>query len=926
MLTPNLPDLSALASKLLATYASPFTQDNRIVTLAFGSGSNIAPNTLIAHRVIGHEAINDSYCISLEALSADMHLELKDLLAQGAAIHIRTAADEDRIITGVITRAQFAGSNGGLTSYILHIEPAFATLNLRINSRNFQDKTVIEIVSTILQEHIDNNPMFGKHFSLDNQTHKSYPRRSYCNQYKETDYAFILRLLAEEGISFTWAFSDDDDAPHHQMMLFDDVYTLEEAMQARIRFHRADGTELEDSITDWQSARQICTVRTSIDTYDYQRASLYGSDEHTSIHQGDQGNAASSTLESYLHQAPYYGADEAEMARYAILRQQANDLRTKFSRGTGTVRTIAAGHYFALTDHPVIDHDRPEDRQFIVHQLDWVAQNNLPNDTKAALATLIPRASLQGLANSTKASNATRKLIDDIDNADQATTAVPPYRCTFHAMRRGIPIVPAYCQTEHAKPTASGTQTATVVGPAGEEIYTDEHGRIKIQFHWQRPTDHPEGNAALDDKSSTWVRVAPHSADGAWGKQHIPRIGSEVLIAFLDNDIDRPICIASIHNGTHMPPTFSNAGNLPANKTLSGTKTKEHKGSGYNQLLFDNSTGQLRVKLSTEHASTQLNMGYLIHPRTEGKGTPRGEGFELRTDAAGTLRAAQGILLCADAQPNANGKQRDRNPLTQQLNAAYELAQNLGEHAQHQQAHLPETGKGNQQINDQSITGKSSEHGHQTHVKDAIQHWERGSNTDKEGKTGKGAQQGSQQGGQSIIAISAPDGIAIATQNSMTIATGTNFDQVAQRDTNQSTGRRWIHNVTESASLFISGSKVKLKDTLKIIAAKGNIKIQAQDGAIDVTAQQSITITSVANNITFQAPKEIMIMAGGGYIRIGASTEVHNPGMLSLKAKDFAWEGAGSMSYPIPKWTKSDHKRPCEQAASEQGSAFVKLK
>jgi type VI secretion system secreted protein VgrG len=226
-------------------------------------------------------------------------------------------------------------------------------------------------------------------------------------------------------------------------------------------------------------------------------------------------------------------------------------------------------------------------------------------------------------------------------------------------VRKHIPLVPAYSDTEHAKPTAPGGQTAIVVGPASEEIFCDELGRIKIQFHWAREQDHNVGQhgagASKDDHSSCWVRVMMPCAGNLYGHEFLPRIGQEVKISFIEGDIDRPICVGVIHNGQHNPSTFSGAGSLPANKTLSGIKSQEYKGSRYNELVFDDTTGEIRTKFSSEHGKTQLNQGFLIHPRSEGHGTPRGEGFELRTDNAGAIRAAQGFLLTTEAQHNASG-------------------------------------------------------------------------------------------------------------------------------------------------------------------------------------------------------------------------------------------------------------------------------
>jgi len=161
---------------------------------------------------------------------------------------------------------------------------------------------------------------------------------------------------------------------------------------------------------------------------------------------------------------------------------------------------------------------------------------------------------------------------------------------------------------------------------------------------------------------------------------------TEVLVDFIEDNIDRPVVIRALHNGQQNPPTFQNVGSLPANKTLSGIKSHEYKGARHSELVFDDTTNEIRTTLSTEHGKTQLNQGYLVHPRSEGKGTPRGEGFELRTDNAGAIRSAQGLLITTEAQQNANGKQLDRSPALAQLEAAHNLTQQLGDTAQGQNA------------------------------------------------------------------------------------------------------------------------------------------------------------------------------------------------------------------------------------------------
>ncbi|MBX9358937.1 type VI secretion system tip protein VgrG, partial [Chromobacterium vaccinii] len=483
------------------------------------------------------------------------------------------------------------------------------------------------------------------------------------------------------------------------------------------------------------------------------------------------------------------------------------------------------------------------------------------------------------------------------------------------AQRRGIPLTPAYAGTELAKPTSLGVQTATVVGPAGEEVHTDAQGRIKVQFHWQRPDEHPTIGAGLDDKSSCWLRVAMPSAGAGWGHQFIPRIGQEVLVDFIEGDIDRPVITGVLYNGSHPTPDFSGAGSLPANKTLSGIKSKEHQGGGYNELLFDDTPGEVRAKLSSEPGKTQLNQGYLAHPRSNGKAQPRGDGFELRTDQHGAIRAAHGLLLTTEAQNGASGKQLAREHAQSQLDAALSLSQALAETATGQLADTMETGP--DEIGpDNAKAGKKTD-GHLQHHADALKAWEAGSNTDKDGKTAK-----DQAGQQPLLILSAPAGIASLTEQSQTLSVGQNLNLVAQRDANHTTGRRWLHNVGQHISLFVAG--VKDKVALKLIAAKGKVQVQAQSDAMELTADKDVTITSCKERIVVNAKDEILLTAGGAYIRLkGGNIEVHAPGTVSVKAAQHKLSGPDNMTIPMPVFPGKQFCLQCMLNAIKSGSPLA---
>ncbi|QND82268.1 Protein VgrG [Chromobacterium vaccinii] len=852
---------------LLSSFASAFNQDQRLLTLELGSGS-VAAEQLLPQSLDGEEGVSKAYRYQLTCLSPDGAIELKTLLGQSARIGIADAQGQETIRCGVVSQARLMGSDGGFAQYGLTIEPPIALLRHRRTSRVFQDLSVPDIVQQIVREHQAANPVFARAQTIEFKVGPAQPR-SYCLQYREDDFSFIVRLLHEEG--YAWRFEHvDGDSPQVKLAVFDDAYSLPPAEVERVRFHRSDATEEEDGLTDWNASRQIVPGNVALATFDYQPVSTQHTGDSSQIDQGQGGQALQSSLQDYDPQGLYYAGDADQLSHYARLRQQAHDLQAKQFEGGGSIRGLTAGQWFRLDDHPAHEADSHEQREFVVTGQSFQVRNNLPTDLKAILPA-----------------------------GDQADA---PFTTRIQAQRRGIPLTPAYAGTQSAKPTSLGVQTATVVGPAGEEVHTDAQGRIKVQFHWQRPDEHPTIGAGLDDKSSCWLRVAMPSAGAGWGHQFIPRIGQEVLVDFIEGDIDRPVITGVLYNGSHPTPDFSGAGNLPANKTLSGIKSKEHQGGGYNELLFDDTPGEVRAKLSSEPGKTQLNQGYLAHPRSNGKAQPRGDGFELRTDNHGAIRAAHGLLLSTEAQNGASGKQLAREHAQSQLDAALSLSQALAETATGQLADTMETGP--EEISPDNAKAGKKPDGHLQHHADALKAWEAGSNTDKDGKTAK-----EQAGQQPLLILSAPAGIASLTEQSQTLSAGQNLNLVAQRDANHTTGRRWIQNVGQHISLFVAG--VKDKVALKLIAAKGKVQVQAQSDAMELTADKDVTITSAKQKIHLNGKQEILLTSGGAYVRIkDGKIELHAPGTISFKGASHDWSGGTSLgqTYNAMPQTKFDDR------------------
>ncbi|MCD4486512.1 type VI secretion system Vgr family protein, partial [Chromobacterium vaccinii] len=425
-------DLNAL----LSSFASAFGQDHRMLTLQLGSGQ-IAAEQLLPLSVDGEEGMSRAYRYTLACLSPDGNIELKTLLGQPARIGIADVDGDETIRCGVVSQARLAGSDGGFAKYELIIEPPFALLRHRRTSRVFQDLSVPDIVKQILSEHQAANPAFAQAQTLDIQVKPAQPR-SYTLQYRESDFDFIVRLLHEEG--YAWRFVHlDDDGPQVELAIFDDAHSLPGSKLDRVRFHRSDATEEEDGLTGWEAARQIVPGGTALASYDYKPVYTQQNRDDSHIDQGQAGQALQSSLTQYDAPGLYYAGDEEQLGHYAELRQQANDRQAKSFSGSGSVRGLLPGEWFRLDDHPAHDGDAAESREFVVTGQSFQVHNNLPTDLAQHIGT------------------------------DQNTA---PFSTSIQTQRRGIPLTPAFADTEHAKPKSRGVQTATVVGPAGEEVHT----------------------------------------------------------------------------------------------------------------------------------------------------------------------------------------------------------------------------------------------------------------------------------------------------------------------------------------------------------------------------------------------------------------------------------------------------------------------
>lgn len=412
------------------------------------------------------------------------------------------------------------------------------------------------------------------------------------------------------------------------------------------------------------------------------------------------------------------------------------------------------------------------------------------------------------------------------------------------------------------KPCIDGPQIATVVGPEGEEIHCDEWGRVKVQFPWDR-----EGKN--DAFSTCWIRVAQNWAGADWGHMAIPRIGQEVIVDYLDGDCDQPIITGRTYRATNRPPYA-----LPDHKILSTIKSKEYKGSRANELRIDDSTEQISAALMSDHGHTALHLGYLTHPRPSG-GAPRGEGFELRTDEHGALRAAKGLLLSTEEQLQANAGHLNRATAVQVLEAALQLAKGLGDYA-----------ADNQGVNHDTEPQKM--------LSEAVRDLGHGAN-DEPNKAN---------GGNPAIALSGQAGIAAVSPNSVTLAAGEHIDSVAQQNQQLTAGQKFVVNAGTDLGLFAQSGE------MRHITHQGLMLLQAQKNNIRLEADQSVEVSASNNHVLVCAKEHITLMCGGAYLTLkGGNIELGMPGNFTVKAAKHSMLGGASLDTELPKFKVGDTQR-----------------
>ncbi|EXA75436.1 rhs element Vgr family protein [Acinetobacter baumannii 1159076] len=762
--------------------------------------------------------------------------------------------------TGIITGASQGQSDGALTLYKLAISDPTYLWHKRRNSRVFMNKSVKEISEILFQEWQGKSPLFASSLTLDlSGLKQTYDVRPFVMQLNESDYDFLTRLWRSEGISWLideaelTVASNMDNIQPQKLRLIDDNNQYQALTRRAIRYHRSSATEQFDSMTSLMADRSL--QPTSIFVQRWQPDVLQQTDGAGSVQSKHQHSTnydnQSLSLEEAWHFSPAWmqdlngedGATSASNQQLEKFNQNLSayyDAQSKQFIAKTTVRDTQVGYWFELNEHPEIDQHESTDKEFLIIGKNYYNQNNLPKDLNQQIQTLVQQSDWQ--ASNTDERQANQLILQ----------------------RRYIPTTPAYNPQTHS-PVAH-PQRAKVVGPEGEEIYVDEWGRIKVRFLFTRSDDHShDGGAGTNnnDTDSAWIDVLTPWAGEGYGARFLPRIGEIVVIDFFNGDIDRPFVMGRIHEAQRQPTKFDNKGKLPDTKKLSGIRSKEVSGGGFGQLRFDDTPGQISTQLQSSHGASQLNLGKLSHPKDKAESEDRGEGFELRTDQWGALRAGQGLLVSTHKQDNAKGDHLDAEVAKKQLEGSQTNSKALSDIAKNQKTDEIES---IEQLKDFA-----------SQIQQQIAKFEK-----------------------ALLLLSSPDGIALSSSEDIHISADAQINQIAGDSINISTQKNVIAHAQNRLSLFAAQSG------LKAVAAQGKVEIQAQADALDVLSKLGITISSTDDKVIISSPKEVKITGGSSQITLnGSGIFPKTGGKFQVNAGQHLFMGGASANASAPELPKA---------------------
>ena len=490
----------------------------------------LGDDVLLFHGMSAREEMSRPFEYHLDLLSKKKDVNVDQILGKNVTIKLGLPDDQTRYFNGYVTRFAQGAMIGPYHRYVATVRPWLWFLTRTADCRIFQDMKVPDIIKKVFDDH----PTADFKLELTG----TYRKWTYCVQYRETDFNFVSRLMEQEGIGYYFRHTDG-----HDTMVLTDSMSKHVATPGyeKLSFISPDQQVKPDTehIHSWDFQREIQPGVYVHDDYDLERPSV-----ELKTNKPLPRGYAPSDYEIYDYPGMYIKTPDGE--QYASVRIDELGTQYEIAQAATNARGVAVGALLNMEHHDREDQNR--EYLIIASSYDLSFENY----------ELLPEAGGTG------------------------------YRCSFVAMPSSQQFRPKRITP---KPFVQGPQTAVVVGPGGEEIYTDKYGRVKVQFHWDR-------RGKKDENSSCWIRVSHPWAGKGWGAISNPRIGQEVIVDFLEGDPDQPIITGRVYNAEQMPPY-----DLPGNKTQSGIKSRSSKGGGgsnFNEIRMEDLKGSEQVFIHAE--------------------------------------------------------------------------------------------------------------------------------------------------------------------------------------------------------------------------------------------------------------------------------------------------------------------------------------
>ncbi|WLH90317.1 type VI secretion system Vgr family protein [Pseudomonas sp. FP453] len=491
--------------------------------------SPLGPDVLLLNAMGGGEELGRLFTYELQLTSLDANIDLNQLLGKPMSVGLQLADGGERHFHGIVARCSQDIDQGQFASYQVVLRPWFWLLSRTSDCRIFQNLSIPQIIKQVFRD-------LG--FSdFEDALSRPYREWEYCVQYRETSFDFVSRLMEQEGIYYFFRHEQD-----RHVLVLADAYGAHTTVPgyASIPYYPKDEQQRErDHMHNWHLAQQVQPGSLELNDYDFQRPSA-----SIDVRSAMPRPHTAGDYPLYDYPGTYVQSQDGE--HYARTRIEALQTLHEQIEFSGNARGLGSGHLFSLTGFSRQD----QNREYLIVGIRYhIVQESLESGSGSGAAQF----------------SSSLNCID-------AQQSFRPLASTH-------------------RPIVKGPQTALVVGPKGEEIWTDQYGRVKVHFYWDR---HDQSN----ENSSCWIRVSQSWAGKNWGSMQIPRIGQEVIVSFLEGDPDRPIITGRVYNAEQTVPY-----DLPENATQSGMKSRSSKGgtpANFNEIRMEDKKGLEQLYIHAE--------------------------------------------------------------------------------------------------------------------------------------------------------------------------------------------------------------------------------------------------------------------------------------------------------------------------------------